>query len=177
MAAAAGLTLAENRGNPSVTATYGVGELIRHAVYSGCKNLVIGLGGSCTNDGGVGMAAAVGVKFTDRDNREFIPTGGTLSRIERIDTRDMLDLSGVKITAMCDVDNPLCGDNGASKVFGPQKGADMEMTELLDRNLKHFADVIKSQLNKDIIDMPGAGAAGGLGAGAAVFFNAELNGI
>lgn len=174
MAAAAGLPLAESRKNPSATTTYGVGELIMHAASNGCKKLIIGLGGSCTNDGGAGMAAALGVKFLDNEGNEFIPVGGTLSRIWKIDTSEMLDLSDLKITAMCDVDNPLCGENGAAKIFGPQKGADHEMAELLDRNLKHFADVIKSQLNKDILDMPGAGAAGGLGAGAAVFLNAEL---
>ena len=174
MAAAAGLPLVENRKNPSATTTYGVGELIRHAVSKGCKNIIIGLGGSCTNDGGAGMAAALGVKFTDEEGKEFIPVGGTLSQVKKIDTSEMLDLSGLTITAMCDVNNPLCGENGASKIFGPQKGADKEMTELLDRNLKHFANIIKSQLNKDIIDMPGAGAAGGLGAGVAVFLNAEL---
>ncbi|NLM10410.1 MAG: glycerate kinase [Clostridiaceae bacterium] len=174
MAAAAGLPLVENRKNPSATTTYGVGELIRHAVSKGCKNIIIGLGGSCTNDGGAGMAAALGVKFTDEEGKEFIPVGGTLSQVKKIDASEMLDLSGLTITAMCDVNNPLCGENGASKIFGPQKGADKEMTELLDRNLKHFANIIKSQLNKDIIDMPGAGAAGGLGAGVAVFLNAEL---
>jgi len=174
MAAAAGLPLVEIRKNPSATTTYGVGELIRHAVSNGCKKIIIGLGGSCTNDGGAGMAAALGVKFLDKDGKEFIPVGGTLSQIEKIDTSDMLDLSGLTITAMCDVNNPLCGENGASRIFGPQKGADNEMVEFLDRNLRHFAAVIKLQLNKDIIDMPGAGAAGGLGAGAAVFLGAEL---
>lgn len=174
MAAAAGLPLVENRKNPSATTTYGVGELIRHAVLNGCKKLIIGLGGSCTNDGGAGMAAAIGVKFINKEGREFIPVGGTLSQIEKIDTSEMLDLSGLTITAMCDVNNPLCGENGAAKIFGPQKGADKEMAEVLDKNLKHYADVIKSQLNKDVLEMPGAGAAGGLGAGVAVFLNAEL---
>jgi len=174
MAAAAGFPLVEIRKNPSATTTYGVGELIRHAVSNGCKKIIIGLGGSCTNDGGAGMAAALGVKCLDKDGKEFIPVGGTLSQIEKIDTSDMLDLSCLTITAMCDVNNPLCGENGASRIFGPQKGADNEMVEFLDRNLRHFAAVIKLQLNKDIIDMPGAGAAGGLGAGAAVFLGAEL---
>jgi len=174
MAAAAGLPLVENRKNPFLTTTYGVGELIRHAVESGCRNLIIGLGGSCTNDGGAGMAAALGVKFICKDGEKFIPTGGTLSRVDRIDTSEIMDLSGVTITVMCDVNNPLCGENGASKVFGPQKGADAAMTELLDRNLRHFAEIIKVHLNKDITDMPGAGAAGGMGAGTAAFLDAEL---
>lgn len=174
MAAAAGLPLVENRKNPFLTTTYGVGELIRHAVESGCRNLIIGLGGSCTNDGGAGMAAALGVKFICKDGEEFIPTGGTLSRVDRIDTSEIMDLSGVTITVMCDVNNPLCGENGASKVFGPQKGADAAMTELLDRSLRHFAEIIKVHLNKDITDMPGAGAAGGMGAGTAAFLDAEL---
>lgn len=174
MAAAAGLPLVENRKKPSETTTYGVGELIKHAVSNKCTNIILGLGGSCTNDGGAGMAAAVGVKFFNKKGKEFVPVGGTLDNIENIDTSEMLDLSDVKITAMCDVDNPLCGENGAAKVFGPQKGADGEMVELLDRNLRHFADVLKSRLNKDILEMPGAGAAGGMGAGAAAFLNAEL---
>lgn len=174
MAAAAGLPLVENNKNPLKTTTYGVGELIRHAVSKGCANIIIGLGGSCTNDGGAGMAAAMGVKFTDKDGKEFIPVGGTLCQIENIDTSGMLDLSGLTVTAMCDVDNPLCGENGASKVFGPQKGADTEMVQFLDNNLKHFSDVIKSQLYKDILEMPGAGAAGGMGAGVSAFLGAEL---
>ncbi|ANW97808.1 glycerate kinase [Thermoclostridium stercorarium subsp. thermolacticum DSM 2910] len=174
MAAAAGLPLVENRKNPLSTTTYGVGELIRHAVLNGCRNIIIGLGGSCTNDGGAGLAAALGVKFYDDVGKEFVPVGGTLSRIERIDISEMQNLSGLTVTAMCDVNNPLCGENGAAKVFGPQKGADEETAELLDRNLRHFADVIRSQFGKDIADIPGAGAAGGMGAGVAVFLNAGL---
>lgn len=174
MAAAAGLPLVENRKDPSLATTYGVGELIRHAVSKGCKSLIIGLGGSCTNDGGAGMAAAVGVKFINHAGKEFIPTGATLNQIEKIDMSEIMDLSGIKITAMCDVNNPLCGINGAAKVFGPQKGAGEEMTELLDENLRYFAGVIKSQLGKDVADIPGAGAAGGMGAGVVAFLGAGL---
>jgi glycerate kinase len=174
MAAAAGLPIVGERKNPSKTTTYGVGELIRHAILNGCKNIIIGLGGSCTNDGGAGMAAAIGVKLINNDGKEFVPVGGTLSQIEKIDLSDALDLSKINITAMCDVDNPLCGEHGAARVFGPQKGADEDMIKLLDQNLWHYASIIKSQLNRDIFDLPGAGAAGGLGAGVAAFLNAEL---
>ncbi len=174
MAAAAGLPIVGDRKDPSKTTTYGVGELIRHAIMDGCKNIIIGLGGSSTNDGGAGMAAALGVKFINKDGNVFVPVGGTLSEIESIDISEALDLSNLNITAMCDVDNPLYGVNGAARIFGPQKGADEEMIKLLDQNLSHFASIIKEQLDKDILDMPGAGAAGGMGAGVAAFLNAKL---
>lgn len=175
MAAAAGLPLVEDRENPSLTTTYGVGQLIKHAVEKGCRNITIGLGGSCTNDGGCGMAAALGVRFLDEDGREFVPVGGTLGKIRKIDLSDKLEaLTDCNITAMCDVNNPLCGANGAAYVFGPQKGADDEMAAFLDGNLEHLAALFMQELNMDIAQMPGAGAAGGMGAGVVAFLNAEL---
>lgn len=175
MAAAAGLPLVEGRKNPALTTTYGVGQLIRHAVESGCTKVIIGIGGSCTNDGGAGMAAALGYKFLDESGSSFIPTGGTLDRIVKIDDSDRLVIpASCSIIAACDVDNPLCGVSGAAHVFGPQKGADIQMVELLDKNLFHFAQIIKRDLDMDIAEVPGAGAAGGLGAGVIAFAGARL---
>lgn len=175
MAAAAGLPLVEGRKNPAETTTYGVGQLIGHAVKQGCNKIIIGLGGSCTNDGGTGMAAALGIRFFDRDNREFIPVGGTLDRIARIDTSGRIkELEGCEVIAMCDVDNPLYGKNGAARIYGPQKGADEEMISLLDKNLEHLAGLLKEQLKTDVAELPGAGAAGGMGAGVAAFLRAKL---
>ena len=175
MAAAAGLPLVENNKNPLLTTTYGVGQLIRHAVEGGCTKVIIGLGGSCTNDGGAGMAAALGVRFWDENHCEFIPTGGTLNRIAKIDDSERLPfLDRCTIVAACDVDNPLCGINGASYVFAPQKGADAAMVESLDMNLKHLADIIQRDLGMDLRNVPGAGAAGGLGAGVIAFAKAQL---
>ncbi|MDF2522987.1 MAG: glxK [Clostridiales bacterium] len=175
MAAAAGLPLVEDRKNPLLTTTYGVGQLIGHAVESGYKNIIIGLGGSCTNDGGAGMAAALGIKFFDQDGKEFTPTGGTLDKVSKIDASGKLKaLENCTIVAACDVDNPLCGQSGASHVFGPQKGADPQMVEVLDNNLLHFASLIKKDMGTDILNVPGSGAAGGLGAGVIAFAGAQL---
>lgn len=175
MAAAAGLPLVEDRKDPSLTTTYGVGQLIRHAVESGYKKIIIGLGGSCTNDGGAGMAAALGVKFLDDSGKEFTPTGRTLNRVSKIDASGKLKaLKDCTIVAACDVDNPLCGKSGAAHIFGPQKGADPQMVELLDNNLLHFANILKKDLGIDILNVPGSGAAGGLGAGVIAFAGAEL---
>lgn len=175
MAAAAGLPMVEERLDPSGTTTYGVGELIKHAVINGAKDLILGLGGSCTNDAGCGCAAALGVKFLDEEKNEFIPTGRSLSKIVGYDTSaaDKL-LEDVKITAMCDVDNPLFGENGASYIFAPQKGADAEMVGLLDAQLRYIAELVKKKLNRDVADLPGAGAAGGLGFGVMAFMKGEL---
>lgn len=149
--------------------------MMKSAIKSGAKNLIIGLGGSCTNDGGAGMAAALGAKFYDYSGKEFTPVGQTLNKIKTIDCEGLTELlDGVKITAMCDVDNPLCGKNGASFVFAPQKGADAAMTALLDKNLAYYASVIKESLNTDVLNLPGAGAAGGMGGGLVAFANAEL---
>ena len=175
MAAAAGLPMVGEQKNPETTTTYGVGQLMAHAVENGCRDILLGLGGSATNDGGCGCAAALGVCFLDRSGREFVPTGKTLSEIARIDLgRARAKLKGVTITAMCDVENPLCGPNGAAHVFGPQKGADEAMVERLDRGLDHLAQVIERDLGASVAELPGAGAAGGMGAGCVALLGAEL---
>lgn len=167
MAAAAGLPMVAGCENPSLTTTYGVGELILHAIENGAKKIVIGLGGSCTNDGGCGLLAALGIKFFNKNNENFIPTGGTLGDIFDIDvTQKNEKLPGVKIYAMCDVTNPLYGPKGAAYIFAPQKGADKEMVMLLDKNLQVFGNMLEKVSGKNKVAMlPGAGAAGGLGAG------------
>ena len=175
MSSAAGLPLAGDRLNPEKTTTYGVGTLIRHAVEDGCKELLLGLGGSCTNDGGCGCAAALGTKFLRADGSEFVPMGGDLDQIERIDvsgTRKLLE--GVKITVMCDVDNPLWGPRGAAYVFAPQKGADEAMVKRLDQQLRCLDRTLERELGLSVSQMPGAGAAGGMGAGCVAFLGAEL---
>lgn len=175
MAAAAGLPMAEGRLDPSRTTTYGVGELIRHALEHGARRLILGLGGSATNDGGCGCAAALGVRFYDREGRGFVPVGGTLGQISRIDCSEAETLlRGVQTEVMCDIDNPLCGPRGAAAVFAPQKGADAEMVAALDAGLSHLAEQISAQLSRSVADLPGAGAAGGFGAGAAAFMGASL---
>lgn len=174
-ASCAGLPLAENRLDPLAATTYGVGEQMARAVRSGSRSIIVGLGGSCTNDGGAGLAAALGVKFYDADGCGFVPTGGTLSRVERIDCSGAEKLMrGVTVTAMCDIDNPLCGPDGAACVFAPQKGADEAAVSLLDEGLRHLADVVRTELGAEVAEMPGAGAAGGLGAGLKAFLGAEL---
>lgn len=175
MAQAAGLPLAENNKNPAKTTTYGVGLLIRHALEQGCKKIAIGLGGSCTNDGGAGMAAALGTRFLNRFGEAFIPTGDTLCEISEIDNRQTQKLlKDCEIVAMCDVDCPLYGPQGAAYIFAPQKGADIKMVQLLDQNLKIYAGLLQQQLNKDVSQLSGAGAAGGMGAGIAAFLNGML---
>ena len=166
MAAAAGLPQVGALRCPGTATTYGVGELIAHAVDSGCRKILLGLGGSATNDGGCGCAAALGVGFLDADGQSFVPVGDTLGRIARIDTAEAAALlRSVEITVMCDVTNPLYGPTGAAYVFAPQKGADAEKVKSLDAGLRHFGDVIRSQYGLDVSAMPGAGAAGGMGAG------------
>ena len=175
MAQAAGLPLVEGKPDPLRASTYGVGQMIDDAVKRGAKEIVIGLGGSATNDGGCGCAAALGVIFKDKEGKEFIPVGGSLDRIAEIDISEAeRKLSGIKISAMCDIDNPLYGKEGAAYVFGPQKGADGKTVELLDRNLVALSESIKRCLGKDVSGIPGSGAAGGMGAGVVAFLNAEL---
>ncbi|MDO4518088.1 MAG: glycerate kinase [Bacillota bacterium] len=175
MAAAAGLHLAEGRLNPAKASTYGVGELIHNAVDNGCTDIIIGLGGSCTNDGGAGMAMALGTRFLNRDGQEFLPTGDTLKEVVQIDNRPTRDfLQGVSIRAMCDIDNPMFGQHGAAFVFAPQKGADEKMVEILDENLRAFALTIKDQLGIDVSNLRGAGAAGAMGAGVVAFLGGTL---
>ena len=171
MAQAAGLPLVESRKNPLLTSTFGVGEIIKDAADNGCRRILLGLGGSSTNDCGCGMAAALGVKFFDKNGEAFIPTGGTLKDVSRID-KSGLDkrYSDISFTAMCDVTNPLYGSNGAAYVYGPQKGADQEMVMLLDEGLRSFSKF----LDENIPDTEGSGAAGGMGAGCMEFLHAKL---
>lgn len=175
MAACAGLPLVKNRLEPDKTTTFGVGELIIDAINSGAKKIILGLGGSATNDGGCGMAAALGVKFKDEQDQEFIPTGGTLSQIYKIDMNNIYSkIKDIEFISMCDVDNPLCGRLGASAVFAPQKGADEDMVKSLDEGLAHLAKIIKRDLHIEVKDIKGAGAAGGLGAGSIAFLQSKL---
>lgn len=175
MAAAAGLPMAGERRNPEATTTYGVGQLMAHAVESGCREILLGLGGSATNDGGCGCAAALGVRFFNQNGEEFVPTGKTLTDIGHIDaSQAKARLAGVTITVMCDVDNPLYGPVGAAHVFGPQKGADGAMVERLDRGLRHLAQVVERDMRISISGVPGAGAAGGMGGGCVAFLGAGL---
>ena len=175
MAACAGLPLVKNRLEPDKTTTFGVGELIIDAINSGAKKIILGLGGSATNDGGCGMATALGVKFKDEQDQEFIPTGGTLSQIYKIDMNNIYSkIKDIEFISMCDVDNPLCGRLGASAVFAPQKGADEDMVRLLDEGLAHLAKIIKRDLHIEVKDIKGAGAAGSLGAGSIAFLQSKL---
>ncbi|MEC1475045.1 glycerate kinase [Bacillus haynesii] len=176
MAEASGLHLVPpGQRNPLLTTTRGTGELILDAAEKGVSNIIIGLGGSATNDGGAGMAAALGVKFLNRDGEEIENGGGALAEIAKIDVSGLNPkLKHIQFEAACDVDNPLTGPRGASPVFGPQKGANSEMTALLDQNLKHYAAAVKAELGSEIDSIPGAGAAGGLGAGLCAFLKAEL---
>lgn len=175
MAACAGLPLVKNRLEPDKTTTFGVGELIIDAINSGAKKIILGLGGSATNDGGCGMAVALGVKFKDEQDQEFIPIGGTLSQIYKIDMNNIYSkIKDIEFISMCDVDNPLCGKLGASAVFAPQKGADEDMVKLLDEGLAHLAKIIKRDLHIEVKDIKGAGAAGGLGAGSIAFLQSKL---
>lgn len=175
MADCAGLPLVKNRLEPDKTTTFGVGELIIDAINNGAKKIILGLGGSATNDGGCGMAAALGVKFKDEQYQEFIPTGGTLSQIYKIDINNIYSkIKDIEFISMCDVDNPLCGKLGASAVFAPQKGADEDMVKSLDEGLAHLAKIIKRDLHIEVKDIKGAGAAGGLGAGSIAFLQSKL---
>lgn len=175
MAASAGLPMIEDRKDPLKATTYGVGQMILHAAKHGVKKIIVGLGGSATNDGGCGAAAAVGVRFTDAAGKEIVPTGGTLCNIKNIDLsgRNAL-LNGIEIVSMCDIDNPMYGPTGASYVFGPQKGADEKMVEELDAGMKNLAHVIQTDLGQKLDDVPGTGAAGAMGAGMMAFFSSRL---
>ena len=174
MAACAGLPLVENRPNPEMTTTYGVGQLMLDAVEHGCKKIVVGLGGSCTNDAGA-AAAAVGVEFFDKDGEKLIPTGGTLGKVAKISMENMDErIKSAQIITMCDIDNPMYGKSGAAYIFGPQKGADDEMVQRLDANLRKFAERIQTEIGRDISDIHGGGAAGAMGAGMVAFFDSKL---
>lgn len=175
MAASAGLPLVGDRKDPSKTTTYGVGELILDAAKKGAGRIVIGLGGSATNDAGCGAAAACGVTFLDREGKSFVPTGATLDRIASIDLSTMDEsVRKLEITAMCDIDNPFYGPSGAAAVYGPQKGADEEMVSFLDERMRKLSSLVESQLGIDLQAIPGSGAAGGMGGGMKAFFHARL---
>ena len=175
MAAAAGLPLVENRKNPLLTSTYGVGELIVDAARRGVSRIIVGLGGSCTNDGGTGAAAAAGIRFFNDRGEAFVPTGGSLKDIARIDASGLDEsVKGVEIVTMCDIDNPMFGKQGAAHIFAPQKGADPAMVELLDAGLIHLSDIISRDIKKEVKEIPGSGAAGAMGAGMVAFFNSRL---
>lgn len=176
MASASGIQLVtKETKDPFITTTYGTGELIRECLDKGIKKIIIGIGGSSTNDGGTGMAAALGAVFLDGDGNSLPQGGGSLNKLAKIDISSLdARLEHVQMIVACDVTNPLCGETGASHVFGPQKGATPEMVLQLDQNLAHYADIVKQQLQKDVRDVPGAGAAGGLGAGLLIFTQATL---
>lgn len=176
MASASGLELLDQaERNPWITSTYGTGELILDALDQGCRKILLGIGGSATNDGGCGMAEALGVRFLDERGNPLPPGGGSLAglkdlRMEDLDPR----ISECEIRVACDVTNPLTGPAGASFVYGPQKGADKKMVERLDQNLTHLAHLISEKLDLKVDQVPGAGAAGGLGAGLMAFLGARL---
>ena len=176
MATSSGLPLiAPEQRDPRVTTTCGVGELIRAALDEGCTRFIIGIGGSATNDGGAGMAQALGAQLLDEQGQELPVGGAALARLARIETRHLdTRLADCVFEVACDVNNPLCGPTGASAVYGPQKGATPEMVEELDAALAHYAQIIERDLGRAVDDVPGAGAAGGLGAGLLAFLNATL---
>ena len=177
MAAASGLTLlTDEERNPWLTSTYGTGEIIMDAVKRGCRDFLVGLGGSATNDAGMGMLQALGFRFYDIDDQEIIDgCGGRLQDVARIDDTGVMDaIRQCRFTVACDVDTPFCGSEGAAYVFAPQKGADMEMVARLDSGMVSFAKVIEKTYGIDVTSMAGAGAAGGMGGGFYVFMNATL---
>ncbi|MFX3636631.1 MAG: glycerate kinase [Candidatus Pristimantibacillus sp.] len=176
MAMSSGLYLIEQEErNPLITTTYGVGELIKAALDYGCRNFILAVGGSATNDGGAGMLQALGVNLLDAEGHQIPYGGGSLDKIIEINTKGLDSrLVDCKFTVACDVDNPFIGPKGASEVFGPQKGASPDMVKLLDQNLKHFADMIERTQGVAIHHLPGTGAAGGLSGGILAFLNGEL---
>lgn len=176
MAAASGITLIDKeKRDPRVTTTYGTGQLIKAALDRGIRKLIIGIGGSATNDGGAGMAQALGVKFLNIEGSELPPGGAALARLASIDIANLDPrLAETTVLVACDVNNPLCGPKGASAVYGPQKGATPKMVAELDAALANYAAVAKAVTAKDVAEFPGAGAAGGLGAGLLLFTSAQL---
>lgn len=176
MAQAAGITqVSENEKNPLMTTTYGVGEMIKAAINEGCRNFIIGIGGSATNDAGVGMLQSLGFKFYDKNDNLVNLGGQVLNQIKRIDDSEKIkELEECNFKIACDVNNPLFGLNGAAYIYGPQKGATPKIVEELDNGLRNFAEVVKKDLKKDLANTPGAGAAGGLGYGFITFLNSKL---
>jgi len=176
MASASGIQLVHpEKRNPLLTTTYGTGQLIKACLDHGVKKLLIGIGGSATNDGGAGVIQALGGKLLDKQGDELGFGCEDLGKLNTIDLSNFDPrLKDVIVEVACDVSNPLCGESGASNVYGPQKGATREMVSILDDNLRHYADIIKKQFVKDVLHVPGAGAAGGLGAGLMAFLNGNL---
>lgn len=175
MAAAAGLPMVGDRKNPEIMTTHGVGQLIQAALDHGVSKIILGLGGSCTNDGGCGAASALGVRFINQSDQAFVPTGKTLIDIATIDCSEIDPrLAKISLEVMVDIDNPMFGPHGAAVVFGPQKGADPAMVKRLDQGLVHLASCIRSQLGLDVSTLPGGGAAGAMGAGMVAFFGGTL---
>lgn len=174
MAEASGITLSERR-EPMSATTYGVGEMIKDALDRGCRDFIIGIGGSATNDGGIGMLKALGARFMDADGNDCGEGGAALSRISDMDLTGMDQrLRDCRIRVACDVDNPLCGENGATYIYGPQKGVTDDIKQELDDAMARFADVSAEKLGRDMRDRSGAGAAGGLGYALLMYLDAEL---
>jgi glycerate kinase len=178
MAAASGLVLVPlERRNPWMASTCGTGELLLAAIAAGARRVIVGIGGSATNDGGAGLGQALGYRLLDSQGRDLRPGGGNLDRLARIDPSGRRpELDGIEVAVACDVTNPLCGPAGASAVYGPQKGATPAMVERLDANLAHFAGIVARDLGIAIRDLPGSGAAGGLGGGLVAFAGGRLEG-
>ncbi len=175
MAAAAALPMVGDRKDPSKTTTYGVGELLLDAAQKGVDRIILGLGGSATNDAACGLAAAVGVAFYNEKGEKFIPVGGTLDQVVKIDLSGVDEkLKKIPITTMCDIDNPFYGPEGAAAVYGPQKGADAEMVKDLDSKMMKLAEVMKRDCNVDVQSIAGSGAAGGMGGGMVAYFGSHL---
>lgn len=176
MASASGLHLVdETTKNPLITTTYGTGQLVKACLDKGIENIILGIGGSATNDGGAGLAQALGVSLKDKGGNELPFGGAALSKLHTVDISGLdARLKDVRIEVASDVSNPLYGENGASCVFGPQKGATQGMVCLLNEALRHYSVIIKEQLGKDVAHTAGAGAAGGLGAGLLAFTNARM---
>ena len=175
MASASGLPLVpESRRDPSRSTTFGTGQLLRAACRGGARRILLTLGGSATVDGGTGAARALGWRFLDAAGAEIPDGGGALARLCRIVAPQRSPLGRVSVQALCDVDNPLCGPRGAAAVYGPQKGADTAMVAVLDGGLRHLAECIRTDVGADVLELPGAGAAGGFGAGAVAFLGADL---
>lgn len=176
MASASGLHLVPiEKRNPLLTTTYGTGQLIKICLEKGVKKLMIAIGGSATNDGGVGAMQALGAKFLNVHGNEIGFGGGALADLAQIDLADFdKRIEAVTVDVACDVNNPLCGENGASKVFGPQKGATPQMVKTLDQNLLHYAQIIEKSVHINVLNIEGAGAAGGMGAGLMAFMNGNL---
>lgn len=176
MAAASGIELLQpDERNPLTASTFGTGQLMQAAMAKSCRKLIIGIGGSATNDGGTGMAKALGFRFLDKNGQEIAEGGGSLNQLATIESSDVFSLlKKTTILTACDVTNPLTGPEGASAIYGPQKGATPDLVDLLDRNLEHLSVIIAKDLQLDVLKLPGGGAAGGLGAGLVAFAGATL---